>query len=156
MLELHSNCIEKCLLTQVMCQQQLAQLSQHLCAEFGKGFDVSNLRNMRSFYQAFPKQDAVRPELSWTHYRALMRVERPEARQWYLQESIEQNWSARALSRQINKLYYERLLPSQNQAAVKRESVKNTQPLSVPTKDYLRDPYILDFLNLPYTTLLEE
>ena len=66
-------------------QQQLAQLSQHLCAEFGKGFDVSNLRNMRSFYQAFPKQDAVRPELSWTHYQALMQVEYLEARQWYLQ-----------------------------------------------------------------------
>ena len=137
-------------------QQQLEALSKQLSTEFGRGFDTSNLRNMRAFYQAFPKQDALRPELSWTHYRALIRVENLEARQWYLQESIEQNWSARALSRQINKLYYERLLSSQDKATVKQEAIEHTQPLSISAKDYLRDPYVLDFLNLPYAALLEE
>lgn len=109
-------------------QRQFAQLSQQLRAEFGRGFDVSNLHNMRAFYQAFPKQDAVRLELSWTHYRTLIRVENRDARQWYLQESIEQNWSARALSRQIDKLYYERLLSSQDKVTIKQESAENTQP----------------------------
>ena len=56
-------------------QQQLAEVSTRLTALFGKGFDVSNLRTMRRFYQAFPIRDAVRLELGWTHYRALVRVE---------------------------------------------------------------------------------
>lgn len=60
----------------------LPQLGQALMREFGKGFDASNLRYMRLFYQAFPKCDALRHELSWTHYRVLTRVEGDEARQW--------------------------------------------------------------------------
>ena len=86
-------------------KQQLMLLSDKLQAEFGKGFDISNLRNMRKFYQAFPIQDAVRPELSWTHYRRLIRLENQAAKEWYIQECIEQNWSSRALDRQINNLY---------------------------------------------------
>jgi hypothetical protein len=58
----------------------LTTLAEVLAAEFGKGFDASNLRNMRLFYQAFPNCDAVRHELSWTHYRLLLRVDTPEAR----------------------------------------------------------------------------
>ena len=79
----------------------LKALSLSLTKEFGKGFDVRNLRNMRSFYQTFPIRNAVRTELSWTHYRILTRIENNKARQWYMQESIEQSWSARALERQI-------------------------------------------------------
>jgi predicted nuclease of restriction endonuclease-like (RecB) superfamily len=83
-------------------KQQLQQLAAKLTAEFGKGFDLSNLRRMRSFYNAFPIQGAVRPELSWTHYRYLIAIENHQARQWYLQESISQNWSARTLDRQAS------------------------------------------------------
>jgi hypothetical protein len=70
-------------------KQQLQLLANHLTVEFGKGFDESNLRRMRSFYQAFPIQGSVRPELSWTHYRKLIPLENEAARQWYMQEAIE-------------------------------------------------------------------
>lgn len=126
----------------------LKGLSQTLTEEFGKGFDISNLRNMRRFYQAFPIQDAVRPELSWTHYRKLISIDSPAARSWYMQEAIDQNWSARALERQIGTFYYERLLSSKNRAPVEAEANTRTTPLRDDPRDYLRDPYILDFLNL--------
>jgi DUF1016 N-terminal domain len=58
----------------------IALLAESLTAEFGKGFDASNLRNMRQFYLHFPNQDALRRELSWTHYRLLMRIEHERAR----------------------------------------------------------------------------
>lgn len=80
-------------------QRLLPQLGQALAAEFGRGFDTSNLCYMRLFYQAFPIRDALRHELSWTHYRLLLRIDSAEARQWYVQESAAQNWSTRALER---------------------------------------------------------
>lgn len=91
----------------------LKSLSTELTKEFGKGFDASNLRHMRQFYLKFPICDAVRHELSWTHYRTLLRLKNEQARQWYINEAITQSWSARALERQIGTLYYERLLSSQ-------------------------------------------
>ncbi|MFV0449756.1 MAG: DUF1016 N-terminal domain-containing protein [Vibrio sp.] len=113
---------------------QLKQLSQVLSQDFGKGFDVGNLRNMRQFYLSFPKHYAVRSELSWTHYRTLMRIENTNARDWYEQEAISQNWSARALERQIGTLYYERLLASKDKALVEQEANDKTQPLAETTK----------------------
>lgn len=136
-------------------KQQLQQLSKQLTERLGKGFDVGNLRNMRQFYITFPIHDAVRSELSWTHYRALMRIDNPAARDWYQQEAINQSWSARALERQISTLYYERLLASQEKALVEQEAKANTQPLAETAKDFLRDPYILDFLNLQDQTYQE-
>ena len=136
-------------------KQQLQQLSQQLTERLGKGFDITNLRKMRTFYQAFPIRDALRLELSWTHYRTLLRIDNPQARDWYLHETITQSWSARALERQIGTLYYERLLASQNKALVEQEAQSNTQPLAETAKDYLRDPYILDFLNLQDKTYQE-
>ncbi|MGL5110373.1 MAG: PDDEXK nuclease domain-containing protein [Vibrio ordalii] len=129
-------------------KQQLQQLSGQLTERLGKGFDVTNLRHMRAFYQAFPIRETVSLELSWSHYIRLSRIETASARQWYQQEAISQNWSVRALERQISTLYYERLLASQEKAAVEHEAQANTQPLAESAKDYLRDPYILDFLNL--------
>ena len=136
-------------------KQQLKQLSQQLTERLGKGFDVTNLRNMRQFYHAFPIRDAVRLELSWTHYRTLLRIENAQARDWYLHEAINQSWSARALERQISTLYYERLLASQEKSSVAAEAQQNPQPLAESAKDYLRDPYILDFLNLQDKTYQE-
>lgn len=126
----------------------LKTVSERLTTMFGKGFDERNLRKMRQFYLTFPIRDSVRPELSWTHYRRLIRVENPIARQWYLNETIENNWSVKALDRQISVLYYERLLASQNDSAVVAEAQTKTEPLKESIQDYLRDPYILDFLNL--------
>lgn len=135
--------------------QQLKQLSHALTKRLGKGFDVTNLRNMRRFYLVFPIRDAVRLELSWTHYRTLIRVDNPNAREWYLKEAVSQNWSARALERQISKLYYERLLASKDKALVEQEAKTQTGPLAESVHDYLRDPYILDFLNLQDKTYQE-
>ncbi|QBC45920.1 PDDEXK nuclease domain-containing protein [Iodobacter fluviatilis] len=129
-------------------KQQLELLSARLSAEFGKGFDVTNLRNMRRFYEAFPIRETVSLELSWSHYNHLARIESPSAREWYQQEAVQQGWSVRALERQISVLYYERLLASQDKASVEAEAKTNTQLLAQQPQDYLRDPYILDFLNL--------
>jgi predicted nuclease of restriction endonuclease-like (RecB) superfamily len=134
---------------------QLEQIANVLTQEFGKGFDVTNLRKMRQFYQLFPIRDSVRLELSWTHYRILIRVENLKAREWYIAESIANNWSVRALERQISTLYYERLLSSSDKAPVIQEASEKTTPLQVDIKNYLRDPYILDFLNLPTTSVVE-
>ncbi|MBC8997494.1 hypothetical protein IAI51_13240 [Pseudomonas sp. N40(2020)] len=74
-------------------KQLLPTLAKELTAHFGKGFDASNLRYMRLFYQAFPIRDALRLELSWTHYRRLLRVENDKARQWYMDECATLNLS---------------------------------------------------------------
>lgn len=136
-------------------QKQLKELAEHLKSEFGKGFDERNLRNMRAFYLTYPKWNAVRSELSWTHYRILTRINNESARNWYMNECIEQNLSARALERQISTLYYERLLSSQDKTSVIEEAQVYAKELQNNPKDYLRDPYILDFMNLPYHSLLE-
>lgn len=134
----------------------LPQLAEQLTQEFGKGFDVSNLRYMRQFYLAFPIRDAVRHELSWTHYRRLMRIENEAAREWYMHEAVTQGWSSRALERQINTLYYERLLASRDKAAVIAEANTNTQPLNRNPREFVRDPVMLEFLGLPGTGRLLE
>lgn len=133
----------------------LPHLGQALSQEFGKGFDASNLRYMRLFYQAFPKCDALRHELSWTHYRLLLRVDAPEARQWYMQEAAAQNWSTRVLERHMGTLYYERLLSSQSSQergallAQTQASVQADPALSASPRDFVRDPVMLEFLGLP-------
>lgn len=128
-------------------KQLLRNLSEQLTTEFGKGFDVSNLRNMRRFYAAFPIQDALRPELSWTHYRSLMKVADETARTFYLEETIKSGWSSRQLDRQINSFYYQRILASKNKAGVAAEiDVLEPRP---EYEKIIKDPYVLEFLNLP-------
>ena len=124
----------------------LSSLAENLTREFGKGFDASNLRYMRLFYQAFPMCDALRHELSWTHYRTLLRVESAEARQWYMNETATQNWSSRALERQIGTLYYERLLLSEDRQAVAAEADAKLQALKQAPREFIRDPVMLEFL----------
>jgi len=126
----------------------LQTLARSLSAEFGRGFDISNLRHMRVFYQAFPIRDALRPELSWTHYRTLLRVDSEPARQWYMNEAASLGWTTRALERQINTLYYERLLTSTDRAAVEKEADESVASLQTP-RDFVRDPIMLEFLGLP-------
>lgn len=124
----------------------IQDLSGKLSAESGKGFDKSNLWNMRAFYLAYPILDAVRRELSWTHYRLLLKVERPEVREFYMEECIAANWSTRQLDRQISSFYYERLLASRDREPVRRE-IETLEPGRQP-EDIVRDPYVLEFLNL--------
>ena len=76
--------------------------SLQVMQDFGKGFTIANLKNMRQFYLTFPNGHALRDELSWTHYRLLMRVENENARKFYMQEAVKSQWSTRQLERQIN------------------------------------------------------
>ena len=92
---------------------------------------------------------ALRSELSWTHYRLLMRVENINARNFYMNEAITENWSTRALERQINSFYYERIVSSKNNKGVIEEGKKATKLLSPTPEDFIKDPYVLEFLNLP-------
>ncbi len=134
----------------------LPSLAKVLTARFGKGFDERNLRHMRDFYQKFPIWNAVRTELSWTHYRTLLRVEHDTARHWYMNEVAIQNWSTRALERQIGSFYYERLLASRDRPAVEQEAVTRIKEMNLGPRDIVRDPVVLEFLGLPNAgTLLE-
>ncbi len=130
----------------------LKELSQALTEEFGEGFDETNLRKMRQFYQSFPIRDALRLELSWTHYRSLMRVENEKARVYYMQEAAEQHWGTRALDRQIGSLAYERILSSQNKLEVKQTEDSIARKDKFTPHDIIKDPYILEFLDLPANT----
>ena len=137
-------------------KKQLEQISNTLTQEFGKGFDARNLRSMRQFYLNFSNWNAVSTKLSWTHYRTLIRIENQDARDWYIKETIENNWSTRALERQVSKLYYERLLSSSDKQTLVVEANEKINELQTSDiKNYLRDPYIFDFLNLPSESLLE-
>lgn len=132
----------------------LQQVSEKLSSEFGKGFDIRNLRNMRKFYTMFPIRNALRSELTWTHYRALLRVNDPAARNWYAEECIRSAWTSRQLERQISTLYYERLLASREKEPVIDEAKKLIEPLAV--EDFIKDPYVLDFLDLKNYPALRE
>ena len=137
-------------------KQLLPALAATLTEEFGKGFDVINLRHMRGFYLGFPIRDALRRELSWTHYRTLLRADDAKARQWYMNESADQSWSTRALERQIGTLYYERLLASSDRREVEQEAASNIAPLQQNPREFVRDPVMLEFLGLPGTGKLLE
>lgn len=115
----------------------LKKLADQLTFEFGRGFDDSNLRNMRSFYKAFPIRDALRHELSWTHYRLLSRLNSEEKIKYYISESINNNWNSRVLQRQINSLAFERVLKHKSDES-NSESIHNL----------IKDPYVFEFLGL--------
>lgn len=134
----------------------LPRLAKSLTAEFGRGFDERNLRNMRAFFQSFPIWNAVRTELSWTHYRTLLRVENEQARRWYVDETATQNWSSRVLDRQIGTLYFERLLLSGDKASVAAEADTLIAALPQIPREFVRDPVMLEFLGLPNTGKLLE
>jgi len=126
----------------------IKELSLQLTREFGKGFTQQNLRNMRQFYNCFPIRSTLCSEFSWSHYRLIMRLDNPQARLWYTQESAKSNWSVRALERQIGTHYYERLLSSKEKQPVINEAKENTKDLQLTSKDIIKDPYVLEFLDL--------
>ncbi|KAB2941875.1 MAG: hypothetical protein MPEBLZ_02170 [Candidatus Methanoperedens nitroreducens] len=124
----------------------IKELSLRLTKEYGKGFDETNLRNIRQFYLTFPNCDALRRELTWTHYRLLLRIEKEDARNFYMLETVEGNWSTRELERQIGSLLYERIALSKNKDKVKELSTRG-HVVQKP-EDIIKDPYVLEFLNL--------
>lgn len=137
----------------------IKELSEQLINEFGKGFSEANVWNFRQFYLLFQTDEklyALRRELTWTHYRLIMRVENPLAREYYMREAADQNWSTRALERQINSLYYERLLASRNKKPVIQEMKEKTAPLAPTPQDFIKDPYVLEFLGMPDVSRFRE
>ena len=111
----------------------LKTLGKRLTLEFGKGYDESNLRNIRQFYTSFQKRDALRHELSWTHYRIISRIEGETLRMQYMEYCIEGNWDTRTLQRNINSQYIGRIL----------DSSKNTHPTAAAI---VKDPYLIEFV----------
>lgn len=132
----------------------LEELSTKLTEEFGKGFTTANLRNMRQFYMCFQNCYTLRSELTWSHYRLLIRVQDEQARLWYMNEAADQAWSSRQLDRQISVLYYERLLNSTDKDSVRTEAIEKLSALT--PQNFIHDPYVLDFLNLKDYPALHE
>lgn len=133
----------------------IQNLSQKLTMEFGKGFTPTNIKYMRQFYLKFPIGHALSDQLSWTHYRLLIKVERDEVRQFYMEECIQNQWSTRQLERQINSFYYERILTTKNQYKNEvRQEIQQLEPGAAP-EDIIKDPYVLEFIgtkaNIKYT-----
>ncbi|TES91341.1 MAG: DUF1016 domain-containing protein [Candidatus Cloacimonadota bacterium] len=153
-------------------EKLLLKLSNDLTKRFGKGFTDRNLRAVRQFYLVYPKLHALRTEsltrkkrnaprakfedkkittlykeLSWTHFRSLMRIEDENSRHFYEIETVKNNWSTRELQRQIDSLLFERLALSKNKEKVKQLARKG-QFIEKP-EDAIKDPYILEFLGLP-------
>jgi predicted nuclease of restriction endonuclease-like (RecB) superfamily len=123
----------------------LIGLSKALGEEFGKGFSYSNLRNFRQFYLTYREVEicyTVCSKLTWSHNRLIMRIENGQARHYYLKEAAEQGWSVRTLERHIDTLYYERLLSSP------AKSVTYGNKKSQLAGDFIKDPYVFEFLNL--------
>ena len=130
----------------------IASLSKKLTAEFGNGFTIRNLHAMRQFYMQFPIVHALRSQLTWTHYRSLIRVENPKAREVYMNEAADNAWSTRFLDEQVDKHYYERLI-STHKEAINELNDKNSIQLSVNPQDYiLKDPLLLDYYGLSENT----
>lgn len=126
-------------------EQLLKNISIALSAEFGKGFSYANLRNFRQFYLTYPDPEicyALRSKLTWTHHRLIMRVEDEAARNYYLKECEAQNWSSRVLERHIHTLYYQRIISSATLTPYTENEHHNAD-------DFIKDPYIFEFLNLP-------
>ena len=124
----------------------LKELASRLTVDFGKGFDERELRKMRQFYLTFQIRDTLRPELTWSHYRRLISVENENARLWYMNEAANGAWSTRQLDRQISTLYYERLLASQEKLPVIQEAKEKIS--QVAPQQFIRDPFVLEFLDL--------
>jgi predicted nuclease of restriction endonuclease-like (RecB) superfamily len=127
-------------------ERVLEGLAKRLQAEFGKGYDPSNLRNMRAFFVIYPIRDALRRESSWTHYRLLLRVDDPAARAFYETEAVNARWATRELERQINSLLFERMALSRDKAGVIALAQKGHE-ITRPS-DLVKDPMVLEFTGL--------
>ena len=134
----------------------ITNLSRYLTDVFGKGFTEANIRNMRRFYHIFPdlSQFATHcvANLSWTNIRTIMRIDNEKERDYYLREAASENWSSRVLERNIRSGYYRRLLSSQDEG----KACKTHVPVTTNIEDFIKDPYVLEFLNLPETPAPKE
>ena len=125
-------------------EQVLARVGRTLGGEFGRGFAERSLRAMRQFYQAYPIRSALRTELTWTHYRTLMRLP-DDRRAFYERLAVTGRWSSRELEKQITSMLYERVGLSRRPEELAASLPHPNRP--VAPSDYgeaFRDPYVLD------------
>lgn len=131
-------------------EQIVKELSKALTVEFGKGFSYANIKNFKQFYLRFPDKEkgyTLCSQLTWSHNRLIMRLEDESARKYYLREAAEQNWSVRTLERNINSFYYQRLLATQSSS--KKAELQTTEEEKQHPQNFIKDPYVFEFLNLP-------
>lgn len=128
------------------------ELINNLSAALGKGFSARTLREIRQFYTTFSDiKDLAHKcaKLNWSHLRIIMRISDKNARSYYLKEANDNNWNVRTLERNINTMYYQRLISSQNQSAVTKEMQDKTNDFQVEKYEFIKTPSVLEFLNLP-------
>ncbi len=128
------------------------EILQRLSEELGKGFSERTLRDIRKCYLTFPDwKDLAHAcaKLEWSHIRAVTKVNDTNARKYYLKEAAVQNWNVKTLERNINTLYYQRLLSSQDKKPVEDEMLDNTEEYQPNTRDFIRNPAVLEFLDIP-------
>ena len=127
----------------------ITSLSRHLSDTLGKGFSEANLKNIRQFYLVFPDLTQLATHcvanLTWTNIRMIMRLNNQAEREYYLKESSEQNWSSRLLERNIKTGYYRRLLSTQQ----KDDNATTSYSERYNPVDFIKDPYVTEFLNVP-------
>ena len=121
-------------------------LSQQLQPEYGSGFSVRQLERYRQFYRMFPIASALRTQLSWTQYKFLLAIDNQYKREFYVAESVKNNWTSRQLERQINSSLYERLLITNDKESVL--AVAKNEKLPSDAKEIIKDPMYLEFLGL--------
>nr|WP_246455676.1 PDDEXK nuclease domain-containing protein [Hymenobacter citatus] len=121
-------------------------LAEALQPQFGSGFSSRQLHWYVQFYRAFPNMNALRSQFTWTHYRKFIQLDNSDKREFYSAEAAKNNWSARQLERQVNSHLFERLLLSNDVAAVLQVAREEKPPAT--TRDIIKDPMILEFLGL--------
>ena len=121
-------------------------LSEQLTPEYGSGFSFRNLNWYRQFYRTFPIVNSLRSQLSWTHYRTLIRLDNEDKREYYIAETTKNNWSVRQMERQINSQLFERLLLSNDKESVL--AVARNEKLPTNPSEIIKDPMVLEFLGL--------
>ena len=127
-------------------ERLIKYLSEKLQPQFGGGFSSRNLNLFRQFYRGFPIVHALRAQLSWSHYRALLTLDGPDQREFYLNETAKNNWTSRQLERQLSSHLYERLLLSTDKESVLAMAKNEKQPRE--PKEIIKDPMVLEFLGL--------
>jgi len=125
-------------------------LSEQLLPEYGTGFSVRQLERYRQFYRTFPIASALRTQLSWTQYKFLLAIDNQDKREFYVAESVKNNWTSRQLERQINSSLYERLLMSSDRKNVL--AVARNEKLPSDAREIIKDPMFLEFLDLKRET----
>ncbi len=134
-------------------------LSHELSRIYPKGYSPRNLRDYRQFYLCFKDLEIWHsrvPNLTWTHYRTLLSVTSDDARYWYVREASSQSWSVRTLARNVGSQYYHRLLQSPKKEVVVNEMLQLTKPLKDEPQDFLKDPVVAEFLQLPSNAAFTE